>query len=90
MSNQIKVGDKVHWVSQAQGYITRKTGVVYEVVPSDGYPSARAYPGYRVMFSTATLPRGHESYLVEVQDSKTGRGKPKLYWPMVKGLRRVG
>jgi len=29
------------------------------------------------------LPRSHESYLVEVRE---GKGKPKLYWPVVARL----
>lgn len=86
----MKVGDRVRWTSQSQGYRREKRGEVVAVVPPGVHPCVawnRFEAGeFRIspLFSSASysLPRNHESYLIAVP-TKTGRGKARLYWPVV-------
>ena len=71
-----KLGDKVKWVSQAQGCAVKKVGHVVEVVAPGTYATKLHNCGFR---------KG-ESYLVEVP-GKTSKAQPKLYWPVVSLLK---
>lgn len=68
-----KVGDKVKWTSQSQGYKSEKHGVVAAIIPAGKTVLSDAYtvrmPGQ---------PRGHISYVIRV--------KNKHYWPLVSKL----
>lgn len=77
---KFKLNDKVAWTSQAQGCTRSKVGTVVLVVAPGDRPGS--------MIPGCGFPRRHESYVVEVP-SKTGRAKPKLYWPVASGLSRV-
>lgn len=83
------VGDMVSWRSQARGSNIEKIGKVIAIIPSKIHytkvmPNIRNSPcPWNIQFDG--YPRNHESYLVEVS-SKSGRGKPKLYWPRVSSL----
>lgn len=86
-------GDRVCWESQAGGAWKKKIGIIVAVVQPHAYPKD-CVPMPRKFYNTAAmdgggLPRDHESYLVEVNESKTGRGKPKLFWPRVFALRHL-
>jgi len=70
----MKKGDTVSWISQAQGYVKHKTGVIVRVLAPDERPSPREVKG-------AGWGRDHESYIVKVGN--------KLYWPRVSALERA-
>jgi len=87
-----KVGDLVHWESQAAGSCTRKDGKIYEIIPNRKLPRQRGYgsydggyPNHKIMFDSV-MPRNHESYLVEVPGGKTEKAMPRLYWPYASKL----
>jgi hypothetical protein len=82
--NKFNPGNHVTWTSQAGGHAKTKTGLIVEVVPAH-WPVGQAKiiddDGFTVradLFAT----RSHESYLVQVGKSK------RLYWPLVKYLKR--
>jgi hypothetical protein len=83
------VGTQVAWASMAHGSTVEKHGKVVAVVPAGSDPrpfiGGERGIGYSVQFDGIT-PRNHESYLVEVNTGKDGRGKPKLYWPRAAAL----
>lgn len=88
------VNEKVSWESQSAGSTTRKEGVIIFKVPADKAATNRELvqkynPGHKnnMMFD-GCIPRGHVSYVVSVP-SKSGKGKPKLYWPKVSQLKKV-
>ena len=67
---RLKLGDQVHWISQAGGYTKEKSGTVSEIIPAGEEPRAR--------LKDHGLPRSHESYIVAVNQTN--------YWPRVSGL----
>lgn len=70
---KFSTGDHVHWTSGAQGRVTKKIGVVVEIVPSWETPfGIYKRPGDMV-------GRDYESYVVLVGE--------KRYWPHVSVLR---
>lgn len=86
-----KVGDKVRWTSQSQGYVREKRGKVVAAIQAHEHPmetaAQLAETGFNDAWIAYSLPRNHESYLVAVP-TKSGRGKPRLYWPLVSLLRK--
>lgn len=80
-----KVGTKVKWESQSMGSATEKHGVIVfdSLNPTcDLQPltlAGKMFPGHKTMFDGSSWIGTR--YLVEVNDSKTGRGTPKLYKP---------
>ena len=92
---QFEVGDKVAWVSLCNTKLgcmgeLEHVGTVVHTVFSMDHPlhcfSDQTFKAHRIMFDG--LFRRGESYLVSVP-SKTGKGKPRLYWPRVSALRRA-
>lgn len=84
---QFAVGDAVAWTSNGR----EKAGRVYAIVPPDTDPrivlgvKTLAYvQTHRPMFDGNE--RWYTSYLVEVE---SGGGRPALYWPLPKNLRRT-
>lgn len=78
----MKVGDKVEWESQSSGFKTKKVGTIRVVVPP--YDVADRYIPKGNTSWRMGLSRDHESYLVKVE----GKGN-RLYWPLVKYLKKV-
>lgn len=88
-----KVGDSVTWSSQANGRTITKIGKIISVVPPLKAPFRLVYgsthyalpDGQEIPFSRTNygggLPRGHESYVVSVDNGKA------YYWPLVSKLR---
>lgn len=72
------VGDAVSWESQAGGFSKRKEGVVVAIVPANEDTDGYVPDGMKV--DASGWPRKHESYLVQVGNSKD------LYWPLVSKL----
>lgn len=94
--SKFKIGDSVEWESQAGGSKTKKQGKIHYVVPENNSATQRKHiekynPGYppkhNQMFDGLN-PRNHESYIVIVE-SKSGKGKCKLYWPHASKLKLV-
>lgn len=89
-----RVGDRVSWSSQVQATETTKRGVVVAVVPAGMRPhdvddeAKRIYErrGRSIPFGFAL---DHESYFIHVP-SKSGKGRGRFYWPIVKHLEPVG
>jgi len=90
-----KVGDKVSWGSQAGGCHTKKAGKILLVLQPGVRPLAalETYVGtlggvFKTYITHAidarTLPRKTESYIIEVPAK--GKGKARLYWPLVSRL----
>ncbi len=69
---KFNLGDRIHWVSQSQGYKTAKRGQIIEVIAPRAVPAA--FSGETVTHSA----RNHESYVVQVGT--------KMYWPRVTSL----
>ena len=72
----MKLGDKVRWWSQSGGYLKKKEGEIWEIVPKGMAPHQ--------LITTATElggGRNHESYVIRVGN--------KTYWPRVSALRRT-
>lgn len=97
------VGDEVEWTSQAQARVKTKRGVIVFIVPPAVHPwasgdhlglygepdhPANAFNPAPMRGAMYSLTRRHESYIVAVP-TKSGRGRPRLYWPRVSQLRRV-
>jgi len=91
MSLSFKLGDHVIWWSQSQGTHTTKVGTIVAVVPAGKNPSKLAvdWPKYAKVGRTGfgVLDRQEESYLVSVVQGP--KAKPKLYWPVVSGLKKL-
>jgi len=96
----LKVGDKVHWESQAASSWTVKRGTVVAIVPPgklphqtdfgkanrhDCYDISYIFLNYTRMYDSI-IPRKHESYLIEVPGGKTAKAMPRLYWPRASQL----
>lgn len=95
-----KVGDEVEWTSQAAGSTTTKRGIVVytsamaeqnsdtlEAWSRPRFVVRQIFPSHQIMFDGG---RWHKSgVLVEVNDSKAGRAKPKLYMPFPSKLKKV-
>ena len=78
-----QVGDTVTWTSQAGGKSKTKTGKVVIIVPAGKLLGEIPLGGFRFRHLTLFSSRDHESYLVQVGKSR------RLYWPLVKNLKRV-
>lgn len=77
-------GDRVKWTSQSGGYVKEKEGHVVAVVPSQTRAERCLPEGFFCNSKSGYgQSRDHESYLVRVGNSK------KLYWPIVRYLRRI-
>ena len=82
---EFKVGTKVKWKSQSMGSETEKRGVVVfdALNPVCNQQAlmlaAKMFPGHKCMFDGGSWIGTR--YLVEVNNSKTGKGTPKLYKP---------
>lgn len=81
-----KPGDSVTWTSQAGGKSKTKQGIVIIAIPANKMIS-EAWPEWRKWKLSHLGPffssRNHESYLIQVGNSK------RLYWPLVKYLKPV-
>lgn len=75
-----KLGDQVTWESQADGITRTKIGEVVEVVPACERP--------KTQIKGMGFQRDHESYIVRASKT-TDRKRTALYWPLVRGLRKV-
>lgn len=95
-----KVGYRVKWESGAGRGWTVKEGKIVAVVPAGAFPQdilftkksetpTGIWENYTVMFDCPSLPRNHESYLVEVFRFPGDQAKPRLYWPRVTQLRKI-
>lgn len=86
-----KEGDKVTWTSSAGSYTKTKVGTVVVVIPANVYPDRVIKTAIERYQCKSAWGRGwlrpHESYLVLVPHP--GKGKPTLYWPRVKNLKKV-
>lgn len=80
-----KIGDRVTWSSQAQGFAREKTGTVVEVVEKGNRPSRKFDDLHKGI--GCGYGRDHDSYVVEVRTGKTDKAKPKHYWPRASALR---
>lgn len=80
-----KIGDKVTWSSQAQGFAREKTGVVVEVVAAGNRPSRKFDDLHKGV--GCGYGRDHDSYVVEVRTGKTDKAKPKHHWPRASALK---
>lgn len=77
-----KAGDRVQWVSAANGSWKEKKGIVESVIPTGGNPqiyATRVAEKYGRRTPHLGYPRDHVSYIVRVP-SKTG-GVGKFYRP---------
>ena len=95
----LKVGDKIEWSSQANGYGKRKRGEIAFVLP----PGVSALEFLRSRFGADPTvvksiyninaidggggSREHESYIISTR--RTERTKPHLYWPIASKLRKI-
>lgn len=90
---EFKVGDRVHWKSQARGSVTRKEGVIVRVVDTNEEPGLIAFNefgDYVRMFDGYRIPQGaSEAYLVSVKWGKSGKARPRLYMPYPSRLTKV-
>jgi hypothetical protein len=90
------LGAKVEWDTQAGGYYRSHVGVIVEIVRPYFYPSPGWAAGVRMYGpfredgerQPFTMPRDHESYIVEVCLPTEVR-LPRYYWPVVSKLRKV-
>lgn len=84
-----KLGDTVTWGSQAGGSYREKTGEIVEVIPPKGRFNSATRDKYPDLFKGAGVgfPRAEVSYIVAVPQGKTGKAKPKHYWPRTSALR---
>ena len=83
---KFKLNQRVAWVSQSRGTSKEKHGRVIRIVPPQKHPLG----GFSAWGDTHSLQlsaygqvRDHESYLIEVRE---GKGKRRLYWPVVAKL----
>lgn len=88
MTEEIKVGDLVHWASQARGSWKKKTGTVVQVVAAGQLPSRELF---KTLYTGAGCgsPRKVVSYVVEVFDSPAEKIGRHIYWPLPSKLNRV-
>jgi len=83
--NDLKIGDLVSWESQSGGFSKKKIGRVFFIVPSFTQPPSKySFPNFKFMYDG--MPRNFKSYVIAVEDSKTGKGMTKLYWPLPQKL----
>ena len=80
VKSKFRVGDRVIWTSQSQGFTKTKTGIIVAVVPGGVDPIKVVPAGMKIM-PLHGFARNYESYLVQVAGSKT------LYWPLVNNLK---
>jgi hypothetical protein len=80
-NKEFQVGDVVTWESQARGVLTRKTGVVAEVVPAKKMPSKDKFPSFYKRPALIGLSRSEKSYVVLVGN--------KPYRPVASKLKRA-
>lgn len=78
-----RVGDKVEWESQAQGYCKVKTGVIVAIVHQGLLPTNACPLKYETNRFSMSQPRDHRSYLIKVGNSYN------LNWPRVCHLRKI-
>lgn len=87
-----KIGDKVEWTSQAGGNWKVKRGeiVLVEKAGAIVHVNKNNRWNAKLRFAFGSFSRDHESYLVLVpHPGKSGKGKPSIYWPIVKNLEKV-
>lgn len=76
---QFNMGDKVTWISQAQGSAKQKIGTVVEVVQPGRMPDRGRFASlYRG--SGLGRSRNHKSYVVQLD--RTPGLVPKYHWPL--------
>ena len=86
----MKLGDKVEWSTRTRDPYTDKrhagtvVGVLAKMTPLEEVDMGDPYM-YMRLPSWRGIWRNHESYIIH----EPGRGKGKLYWPRVSGLRKV-
>jgi hypothetical protein len=89
----LKVGEWVHWVSQANGSVKYKQGLVFKLVAPGQLPYELLSGNERSRYNAhaidpRTLWRGTASVIVRVPTEGNSRAKDKLYWPRLESLRR--
>jgi len=96
MKNQFTNGNQVQWKSSARGVTKTKVGEVVAIVPPNVRPRRifdnlierpSNFGKYKLGIDLPVVPRDHESYLVAVKSTLTGR--LKLYYPRVNQLSLV-
>jgi hypothetical protein len=83
----MKVGDRVRWTSQAAGFLKEKRGEIVEVLPPRRNPIPKLAKWQQqgcISHYGGGMTRDHESYLVKVVTSE--KAKPRIYWPRVSKL----
>ena len=93
---EYELGDKVAWVSQAQGTWTKKVGTITQVISANTFLNRVVDTSYyrrnfslRVDFAAAGR-RKEVSYLVAVPPPEGSEAKWMLYWPNTKKLEDAG
>ncbi len=83
----MKLGDTVTWESQSGGYSKKKTGKIVVVISPNVDPGdvGARFPD-ELWLKNPGMPRSHESYLIHIP-TPSGRGRGKLYWPVVSLLK---
>lgn len=86
---EFTIGDNVSWTSQAQGYERNKTGTVVAVIMPHASFTNKHHESFPDLFKNSGVgsPRDEISYIVSVPQGKTGKAKPKHYWPRTSALR---
>ena len=81
---KFSLGEQVVWTSRGGSTEKEKQGHVEAIIKADHRPNQEQ----RREADAHGLPRDHESYLIRVP-APNGKGKGKLYWPLVANLRKV-
>ena len=85
---QFAIGNRVYWVSQAQGNTRKKRGTIIAVVaPHESWRKAINRVGSTHTLSSFGMPRNTVSYLIVARQVGKQEKKPKLYWPLVRHLK---
>ncbi|WP_321146165.1 hypothetical protein [Providencia alcalifaciens] len=86
---EFAVGDEVIWTSQAQSYEREKTGTVVAVLKPHARFTNKHQESFPDLFKSSGVgyPRDEVSYVVRVPQGKTGKAKPKHYWPRTSALK---
>ncbi|MEX9785662.1 MULTISPECIES: hypothetical protein [Providencia] len=86
---EFAIGDEVTWTSQAQGFEREKIGTVVAVLKPHAHFTNQHRESFPDLFKNAGVgyPRDEISYVVSVPQGKTGKAKPKHYWPRTSALK---